>query len=174
RERRGAVEGNSGDGKLDGKLGPVAAERLNLNAAAEGGPRAVVQVALQPSLMTLEEARGDEELGHVPSHRGVTAEPEHLLCRRVELRDRSPVVDADDGVQGRVQDGALARLAPPKRLLCRLALSDVLHERHGIKRSSPGILDPGGTGVPPGDRAVLSQVTLLNLHHPQRSRTSLL
>ncbi len=116
------------DRELDRELDAVGAQADQLDALAQQGGLARLDHPAQRRAVALAEARRDDQLRHLGAHRILDGVPEDLLRRRVELDHPALVVDGDDPVERRGDDGALARLAEPDRLADAEALDELADE----------------------------------------------
>ena len=94
----------SGDGELDGHLGAVAAQALDLEAPRHHRHLIAREKARQPSQVSISMPAGDDRLMDGPPDDLVPTPAEEPLRLRVPLPDQAVLVDRDEGLLGGLED----------------------------------------------------------------------
>ena len=139
--------GNPGDRQLHRELRAARPQRRHFDPLVEDRPFAGGEVVGQAPVVPLPQGRRDDQFGHLPSQHVGPPIAEHPLSSRIELHDLAPVVDGDDGIEGRLQDRRLASLALPKSELGLALLRHVTKDEDHADRLALLAPDGGGTVV---------------------------
>jgi hypothetical protein len=100
-----------------GKRAPSARSASTSTRRPSTGPFAGGQVAREPAPVRSAQLGRDDQLRHVGPERRRARVAEGALGGRVPLHDAAVLVDGDDAVERRLQDGGLQRLAVAQRRL---------------------------------------------------------
>ena len=94
-----------GDGELDGHLGAVAAQALDLEPPRHHRHLIAREEARQPPEVGISVVAGDDRLMDGPPDDLIPAPAEEPLRLRVPLADQAVLVDRDEGLLGGLEDG---------------------------------------------------------------------
>ena len=110
-ERHLPGQAGAGDGQLDGKLGAVGAHGWHLDPAVQDTGLPGLQMAGEAAPVCLPQCRRHDRLREVAAEHFLGPVAEGPLERAIHVRHPGVPVNADDGVESGLENGALPRLA---------------------------------------------------------------
>ena len=141
------LRADAGDGQFDRELRAIGAQGGQFQSLAEHRALRRGEEMRQTVLMLLAQGRRDDDPGHFPAQHLVRGVTKDSLRGGIEFEDPPQVIDADDAVQGRIQNGPLAGFALPQGAIPLLDMIEHLIECVGQQAQFVLADFPGADGI---------------------------
>src|SRR5947208_6101485 len=141
------IQRNTGDGELDGKLGPICMECRDLDPLTNHSTFTGGKIRRQASPVVFSQRRGYDESGQFLVEYLSAVIPKHLLCRWIEFEDSSTLIHSNDGIECCLQDRSFAYLTYLHGLYQPLLLSSIAQDDQATDEGTAAMVQGRNTQV---------------------------